>query len=42
MEVRRKIVTRLEEASHPHVLLEERRRLLTFVIVGGGPTGEPH
>ena len=27
--------------KHEVCVLQERRRLLTFVIVGGGPTGDP-
>lgn len=29
----------MEAASHDSVSEEERRRLLHFVVVGGGPTG---
>ena len=28
-----------EAASYPHIQERERRALLTFVVVGGGPTG---
>ena len=39
----RKIRARLhdcfEAASYPNLTTEEKKRLLTFVIVGGGPTG---
>lgn len=37
--IRRRIVDALERASLPHTTEEERKRLLHFVIVGGGPTG---
>ena len=29
----------MELATQPDVSLEERKRLLHFVVVGGGPTG---
>ena len=32
-------MTNFELATQPSVSEEERRRLLHFVIVGGGPTG---
>ncbi|KAH9441015.1 hypothetical protein Pst134EB_029666 [Puccinia striiformis f. sp. tritici] len=38
-EIRRKIINNLERASLPSVSEEERRRLLSFVVCGGGPTG---
>ena len=37
--VRRRIVECFEMADLPGVSLEERKRLLTFTVVGGGPTG---
>lgn len=37
--VRRNIVQRLEEASHPGLDTDVIRQKLTFVVVGGGPTG---
>jgi NADH:ubiquinone reductase (non-electrogenic) len=37
--IRSAIIERFEMASLPEVIEAERRRLLTFVIVGGGPTG---
>ncbi|MBW0486310.1 hypothetical protein O181_026025 [Austropuccinia psidii MF-1] len=39
-EIRRKIITNLEHAALPSVKDEdERKRLLSFVVCGGGPTG---
>ncbi|KAA1137726.1 hypothetical protein PGTUg99_007683 [Puccinia graminis f. sp. tritici] len=38
-EIRQKIINNLERASLPSVSQEERRRLLSFVVCGGGPTG---
>ncbi|OCF75822.1 NADH dehydrogenase [Kwoniella mangroviensis CBS 8886] len=37
--IRRKVMTNLELASLPTTTPEERKRLLSFVICGGGPTG---
>lgn len=37
--LRQRIVTNFERANLPNVSPEERRRLLHFVICGGGPTG---
>lgn len=37
--IRRAIMNNLEEAALPTVSEEERKRLLTFVVSGGGPTG---
>ncbi len=37
--IRNKIVTNFELSLYPTVSDEERKRLLHFVIVGGGPTG---
>ena len=38
-EIRQKIISCLEKASSPETTAEERKRLLRFVVVGGGPTG---
>lgn len=37
--LRRAIVERFELASFPDISKEEKCRLLSFVVVGGGPTG---
>ncbi|KAK4686435.1 NADH:quinone reductase (non-electrogenic), partial [Tremellales sp. Uapishka_1] len=37
--IRRRIMTNLELASLPTTTPEDRKRLLSFVICGGGPTG---
>lgn len=37
--IRGRIIQNFEEASSPTVSLEERKRLLRFIVVGGGPTG---
>lgn len=37
--IRQRIIECLEQASQPGVDPDERRRLLHFVVVGGGPTG---
>lgn len=37
--IRRKILQNLERACLPTTTDEERRRLLSFVVCGGGPTG---
>lgn len=37
--IRQRIIENFERASTPLVSEEERRRLLHFVVVGGGPTG---
>lgn len=37
--IRRRIMTNLELATLPTTTPEERRRLLSFVVCGGGPTG---
>ncbi|KAG7898493.1 hypothetical protein KL907_005253 [Ogataea polymorpha] len=39
VEIRRKIVTNLEKACLPTTTDEERKKLLSFVICGAGPTG---
>ena len=36
--IRNRILECFERASSPFVDQEERKRLLTFVVVGGGPT----
>lgn len=38
-DIRNKILTNLEAACLPTTSDEERRRLLSFVVCGGGPTG---
>lgn len=40
LEVRRKVIDLFETANLPGTSPEERKRLLHFVICGGGPTGE--
>lgn len=37
--IRRRIMTNLELASLPTTTPEERKRLLSFIVCGGGPTG---
>jgi NADH:ubiquinone reductase (non-electrogenic) len=37
--IRQRIIENFERASTPNLQFEERRRLLHFVVVGGGPTG---
>jgi NADH:ubiquinone reductase (non-electrogenic) len=37
--IRQAVLHNLERASLPHVLKEEQKRLLSFLVVGGGPTG---
>ncbi|XP_076910594.1 external alternative NAD(P)H-ubiquinone oxidoreductase B2, mitochondrial-like [Bidens hawaiensis] len=37
--IRRKVIDCFEKASLPNVSDDERRRMLQFVVVGGGPTG---
>lgn len=37
--IRRKIMNNVEMASLPTVSPEERKKLLSFVVCGGGPTG---
>ena len=36
--IRNRIGECFERASNPHISANERKRLLTFIIVGGGPT----
>lgn len=38
-EIRQKIINNLERAALPSVDDQERRRLLSFIVCGGGPTG---
>jgi len=35
----KKVINNLERASLPSISQEERKRLLSFVVCGGGPTG---
>lgn len=37
--IRQRIIECLEHAAQPTIGVEERKRLLHFVVVGGGPTG---
>lgn len=37
--IRRRIVDCFERATLPNVSEEERKKILHFVVVGGGPTG---
>ncbi|KAJ0946654.1 putative NADH:ubiquinone reductase (non-electrogenic) [Helianthus annuus] len=37
--IRRKVIDCFEKASLPNVSDDERKRMLQFVVVGGGPTG---
>jgi NADH dehydrogenase FAD-containing subunit len=37
--IRRRIMDNLERATFPSITEQERKRLLSFVICGGGPTG---
>lgn len=37
--LRSAVIDVLEKASQPNLTEDERKRMLTFVIVGGGPTG---
>lgn len=39
MEIRRKVTENVEKACLPTTSPEERKRLLSFVVCGGGPTG---
>mmetsp|Transcript_17211 Transcript_17211/g.28807 ORF Transcript_17211/g.28807 Transcript_17211/m.28807 type:complete len:348 (+) Transcript_17211:356-1399(+) len=36
--IRRRILECFERASNPNVCIEEKTRLLSFIVVGGGPT----
>lgn len=37
--IRSRLMDAFESANYPGVTEEEKRRLLRFVVVGGGPTG---
>ena len=37
--VRQRIISNFERCLYPGVAVEEQKKLLHFVIVGGGPTG---
>lgn len=37
--IRRTVIDSFEKASLPNLSDEERKRILHFVVVGGGPTG---
>lgn len=37
--IRQRLLRNLELASQPHISNKERKRLLHFAVVGGGPTG---
>jgi len=37
--IRQRIIENFERASTPNISTEDRKRLLHFVVVGGGPTG---
>lgn len=39
LKIRRKVVELFERASLPSLPVEEKKKLLSFVVVGGGPTG---
>ncbi|KAH9261319.1 hypothetical protein BASA82_001044 [Batrachochytrium salamandrivorans] len=39
LRIRAKIMQLFESASVPNISIEEKKKLLNFVIVGGGPTG---
>jgi NADH dehydrogenase FAD-containing subunit len=39
MSIRRRVLENFESASLPTTSAEERKRLLSFVVCGGGPTG---
>ena len=38
-EIRQRIIECFERAAQPNIPVEERKRLLSFVVVGGGPNG---
>ncbi len=38
-ELRQRIIRRFEQANLPGISVEERQRLLHFIVCGGGPTG---
>lgn len=39
LKIRRSVIDCFEKASLPNVSEDERKRMLQFVVVGGGPTG---
>jgi NADH:ubiquinone reductase (non-electrogenic) len=39
VKLRQALVDRFERANMPSVSMEEKKRILSFVVVGGGPTG---
>ncbi|GAU41587.1 hypothetical protein TSUD_271960, partial [Trifolium subterraneum] len=39
LRIRKKVINLFERASLPSVSVEEKKKLLSFVVVGGGPTG---
>ncbi|CAO3651540.1 unnamed protein product [Cunninghamella echinulata] len=39
LNIRRRIIGNVEKASLPTTTPEERKKLLSFVVIGGGPTG---
>ena len=39
LRIRKKVISLFERASLPSVPVEEKKKLLSFVVVGGGPTG---
>lgn len=39
LKIRQKVINLFERASLPSLPVEEKKKLLSFVIVGGGPTG---
>lgn len=39
LKIRRTVIDLFERASLPSLPVEEKKKLLSFVVVGGGPTG---
>ncbi|XP_004507222.1 external alternative NAD(P)H-ubiquinone oxidoreductase B3, mitochondrial-like [Cicer arietinum] len=39
LRIRQKVINLFERASLPSISVEEKKKLLSFVVVGGGPTG---
>lgn len=39
LRIRQQVINLFEKASLPSIPVEEKKKLLSFVIVGGGPTG---
>lgn len=39
LKIRQKVINLFERASLPSLPVEEKKKLLSFVVVGGGPTG---